>query len=211
MIKTALRAATAALALSLPIAVPAQQLPAATIAIVDGERVGRTCTACAAALAQLQAQDTQLTQRRQQLATPLQTEAAALDALVRAVPQGQQPDAALTQRIQTFQNQQQAAENELQQRAATLQRNLSFVQQQIAQRIRPAAQQVGRQRGAALIIERRQVMDVLNPALDISDAVLAVVNQNSTPINVNAPPPQQQPAQQQPQQQQQPPRRPQGR
>ncbi|MGZ8283286.1 MAG: OmpH family outer membrane protein [Allosphingosinicella sp.] len=203
-------ASLAALALATPAIVQAQALPAVTIAIIDTNRVGRTCTACAAALTQLQAQDTALEQRRTQLATPLQTEANAIDTALRALPQGTQPDAAMQQRVQTFQQQQRAAETEIQGRGQTLQRNLAFVQQQIAQRVIPAAQQVGQQRGAGLVLDRGQVVHLLNPAIDISDAVLALVNQNTTPFNVNAPPPQQAPAGQTPAQQPQQPR-PQGR
>jgi hypothetical protein len=46
------------------------------------------------------------------------------------------------------------------------------------------------------------------PALDITPAVLAIVNQNNTPLNVNAPPPQQQPATPAPAQPQPQPNRP---
>ncbi|MGZ8336069.1 MAG: hypothetical protein ACXWU1_05345, partial [Allosphingosinicella sp.] len=47
----------------------------------------------------VQAQDTALEQRRTQLATPLQTEANAIDTALRALPQGTQPDAAMQQRV----------------------------------------------------------------------------------------------------------------
>jgi hypothetical protein len=65
------------------------------------------------------------------------------------------------------------------------------------------------QRGANVAVERGVTLAIAQ-SVDITDAVLAIVNQNTTPLSVNAPPPQQQqqPAQQQQQQQQ---RRPQGR
>ena len=66
------------------------------------------------------------------------------------------------------------------------------------------------QRGANLALDRSSGTLAINPALDVTDAVLAIVNQNATPLNVNAPPPQQQPAAQPQQPQQQRPR-PQGR
>ncbi|MDQ4088035.1 MAG: OmpH family outer membrane protein, partial [Pseudomonadota bacterium] len=178
MNKLTFGAAAAALALAAPAAVQAQQLPAAVIAVVDIERVGRSCTPCAAALQQIQAQDTQLEQRRQQLVGPLQTQQQSLQTAVNALPRGQQPDAALSQRIQAFQTQQESAERELGQRANTLQRNLAFVQQQIAQRVIPAAQQVGQQRGATLVVPRGSVLYAA-PTIDITDAVLAAVNRNT--------------------------------
>ena len=203
--------AIAVLAVAAPAALQAQALPAAQIGMVNTDRISRTCGPCATALQQLQAQEQQIDQRRQQLAAPLQTEGNALQTAINALPQGAQPDAALRTRIQAFQTNQNNAETEMQGRAATLQRNAAFVQQQISQRLLPAIQQVGQQRGATMILDRRAVLVPINAAIDVTDAVLAVVNQNTTPLNVTAPPPAQQPAQpgQQPQQ---PPRpRPQGR
>ena len=205
-------AASAALAFALPAVAQAQALAPAVVAVVDTDRIMQTCTACAAAQTQLQAQVTQLQQRAQQLGQPLQTEEAALQTAVRALPQGQQPDATLTTRIQTFQTQQQNARNELAQREAQIQRNVAFVRQQMAERIQPAIVSVMQQRGATIAVGRDATL-AINPSVEVTDAVLAVVNQNSAAFNVNAPAPQQQPAAgqqpaQQPAQQQ---NRPQGR
>lgn len=181
--------ALAAIAIAAPVALRAQQLPAAMIAMVDTDRVSRTCTVCAAALAQLQGQENQIEARRQQLAGPLQTELTAVQAAVNALPPGTQPDAALRTRINNFQTQQQNAERELDQRSQTLQRNVAFVQQQIAQRILPAVQQVGQQRSATMVLDRRAILAPINPAIDVTDAVLAIVNTNTAPIGTTAPPP----------------------
>ena len=200
-----------ATAMILPIAAQAQQLPTPVIGIVDTDQIFRTCTQCTTANTQLQAQATQLQQRAQQLGTPLQTEEQALAGLLNALPAGQQPDQTLTQRIQTFQTNQQNAQREIAGRQEQIQRNVAFVRQQIAQRIQPAVATVAQQRGANIVLDRSDLLVQPAPALDLTPAVLAIVNQNTTPLNVNAPPPQQQqPAQQQPQQQQQQ-RRPQGR
>ncbi len=198
-------ALAAATALILPLAAQAQQLPDARVGVVDSDRIIRECTVCVAANTQLQGQVTQYQQREQALGTPLQTEEQALQTAVNAIPQGQQPNAALTQRIQAYQTNRQNAARELEGRQAQLQRNVAFVRQQIAQRIQPAIQQVAQQRGATVVVDRGASLFVA-PAVDLTPAVLAVVNQNTAPLNVNAPPPAQQPAQQQ---QQQP--RPQGR
>ncbi len=204
-----LGSAVAALAVAAPAALRAQALPVAHIGMVDTDRISRTCTPCAVALQQLQAQEQQIEQRRQALAAPLQAEGNSLQTAINALPQGSQPDAALRARIQAFQTSQNNAETEIQQRAATLQRNAAFVQQQISQRLLPAIQQIGQQRQATMVVDRRAVLVPINQAIDITDAVLAAVNQNTAPLNTTAPPPQQQPAQ--PGQPQPPRPRPQGR
>ena len=204
-------ALAAATAIFIPLAAQAQQLPPAVIGVVETDRIFRECTVCAAANTALQGQVQQLQQRAQALRTPLQTEEQALTQVVSALPQGQQPDAALSQRIQTFQTNQQNAQRELATSQERIERNVNFVRQQIGQRIQPAIQQVMGQRGATLVIDRAAAL-TYSPAIDLPAAVLAIVNQNTTPLNLNAPaaqaPAAQPPAQpQQPQQQ----RRPQGR
>ncbi|WP_129794610.1 OmpH family outer membrane protein [Sphingosinicella sp. CPCC 101087] len=192
-------AAAAALAFALPVAAPAQQLPPAVVGVVDTDRIMRECTVCAAANTQLQQQLQQLQQRADALRTPIQTEGQAIETALRALPQGQQPDAALTQRITAFQTQQQTAQQEIGTRQQQVERNVAFVRQQIGQRIEPAIQQVMQQRGATIVVDAGATLAIAQ-SVDITPAVLAVVNQNTTPLNVNAPPPQQQA--QQPQQQQ---------
>jgi len=189
--------ASALAALALPAAAQAQQLPAPVIAVINTEQVVETCTVCVAANTQLQAQGNQLQTRAQQLSTQIQTEGTALQGLVNALPQGQQPDAALAARIQAFQSLQQNADQEIGAGRERIQRNVAFVRQQIGQRIRPALTTVMQQRGATLVLDRGSVLDA-SPTLDITAAVLAIVNQNTAALNVNAPPPQQQPAAQRP-------------
>jgi len=204
-------AAFAVLALTAPVAAQAQQLPAPVIAVVNIDQIFETCTVCAAANTQLQAQGTQLQQRAQQLGTQLQTEGQALQTAVGALPPGQQPDQQLTARIQAYQTLEQNAEREIAAGRERIQRNIAYVRQQIGQRVRPAIQTVSQQRGATLVLDRGGVIDA-NAALDITAAVLAIVNQNTAPLAVEAPAQQQQAPQQpaqQPQQQNRP--RPQGR
>jgi outer membrane protein len=202
-------ALAAATAIFLPLAAQAQQLPAAVIGVVDTDSIFRTCTACAAANTALQGQVQQLQQRATALRTPLQAEEQALTQVVGALPQGQNPDAALSARIQAFQTNQQNAQRELAASQERIERNVNFVRQQIGQRIQPAIQQVMQQRGATLVVDRAAALSFA-PTIDLTAPVLAIVNQNTTPLNLNAPAPQQ-PAAQPPAQPQQQPRRPQGR
>lgn len=187
--KILLGAAFVALAATAPAVLQAQQLPAPVIAVVNTDQIFGTCTQCVAATAQLQAQANTLQARVTQLQTQVQTEGNALEPLV----QGQTPEqiranAALATRIQNFQTMQQNAEREITQTRERIQRNLQFVRQQIGERIRPAIQTVQQQRGASIVMDASQVL-ASTPALDITAAVLAIVNQNNTALNVNAPPP----------------------
>lgn len=210
MNKFLLGSAVAALAVAAPVAVSAQPLPAPVIAVVNIEQIFQTCTQCAASNTQLQAQGTQLQQRAQQLNGQIQAEGTALEPLVRAL-NGAQPDAALAARITNFNTMQQNAEREIGASRERIQRNLNFVRQQIGERVRPAITTVAQQRGATVVMDSGSLISSA-PTLDITAAVLAIVNQNTTPLNVNAPPPAQQPAAQQPAQQPQQNRpRPQGR
>ncbi|HYI46837.1 MAG TPA: OmpH family outer membrane protein [Allosphingosinicella sp.] len=181
-----LGSAVAALTLAAPAMLRAQQLPAPVIAVVNIEQIAETCTACTAANAQLQTQGNALQARVQALQQEIQTETQALQPLVNAIPAGGQPDAALAARLQGYQQRQQNAEREIGVGRERIQRNIAFVRQQIAQRLRPAITTVMQQRGATLVVDRGSVIDAA-PALDITPAVLAIVNQNTAPLNVNAP------------------------
>lgn len=207
MTKFSLVATAAALAF-IPVAAQAQNLSPAVVAVVDTDRIVSTCTVCAAANTQLQAQVTQLQQRAQALGAPLQTESQALQTAVRALPQGQQPDAALTARIRAFETSQQNAQRELSEGQERIQRNAAFVRQQIGQRVQPAIVTVMQQRGATIAVDRQATL-AINPTVDVTDAVLAIVNQNTAALNVNAPAPA--PATGTPQPQPAQPQRPQGR
>lgn len=185
-------AATAAALAFVPMAAQAQNLAPAVVAVVDVDRIMGTCTVCAAANTQLQGQVTALQQRAQALGAPLQTEEAA----IRTAIQGRTPeqiDAATRARIQAFETSRQNAQNELQQGQERIQRNVAFVRQQIGQRIQPALSTVAQQRGATIAVASNATLWNA-PSVDVTDAVLAVVNQNGAALNVNAPPPQQQPA-----------------
>jgi outer membrane protein len=200
----------AALALAAPAVAMAQQLPAAVIAVVDRDQIATTCTQCLAATQQLQAQGTAYQQREQQLTAPLNTEGQAIQTAINALPQGGQPDAALAARINAYRTNQQAAATELQGRQETIRRNQMFVVRQMTERMDPLIGQVTRSRGANIAVDISATL-AHNPAVNVTADVLALMNQNNTPFNVNAPAPApaaaQQPAAQQPQQQ----RRPQGR
>ena len=187
--KILLGAAFVALAASAPAVLQAQQLPAPVIAVVNTDQIFGTCTQCTAANTQLQTQANQLQQRVQTLQNQIQAEGTALEPLVQnQSPEQIRANAALATRIQNFQTMQQNAEREITQTRERIQRNLNFVRQQIGQRVQPAIATVQTQRGATIVMDAGTLL-AASPALDITQAVLAIVNQNTTPLNVNAPPP----------------------
>ena len=194
---THLKTLAAALSLSAAFASPAaaQRLNPAAIAVVDTDRILRECTACKAAQAQLQTQVTQLQQRQQQLSAPLQTEAQQLQQQVGAL-QGKQPDAALQQRIQALQVRQNQANEELgrgEQNVRSIQAN---VLQQINAKLGPIVNAVMGTRGASLVVDRGSVLAAA-PTVDVTNDVLAQLNQQLPTVSVTPLPQAQQPAQRQ--------------
>ncbi|HEY5713500.1 MAG TPA: OmpH family outer membrane protein [Allosphingosinicella sp.] len=170
----------------MPAAVQAQPVPPAQVIVVDSEQIARTCTACAAAATQLTAQGQAIQARVAQMRTQLETERTGIQTAVGALPAGTQPDAALQARITAYEQRQQAFSTEIQGRQQTYERNQRYVLQQIGERVRPAVNAVMTQRGANLAVDAGQIINTA-AALDVTAAVLAIVNQNAAPLNVNAP------------------------
>lgn len=197
MTKT-LKSIAFALTLSTALAAPAlaQRVNPVAVAVVDTDRILRECTACRAAQTQLQAQLTQLQQRQQQLAQPLQAEGQQLQAQIQAL-QGKQPDSALQQRIQSLQTRQTQANEELQRGEQNIRSIQTHVLQQINQRLGPIIEGLLASRSVGVVLDRGQALAV-SPAIDVTNDVLAQLNQQLPTVSVT-PLPQQQPAQQQPQ------------
>ena len=196
MNKFAIGAALAALSIAaLPTAASAQRLGPAVIAVVDTQRIFTECTACRAAQTQLQQQVQQAQQRAQQLNAPLQTEETAIQTALRAL-NGKQPDAALQTRIRNLQTQGNTAQTELANRQRTLQSTQAHVNQQIGNRLGPIVNTVMNNRGATLVVDKNTTL-ANAPALDVTNEVLAALNQQLPSVSVTPLPQQQQ--QQQPQ------------
>lgn len=191
-------AAMAAITLLTPAAASAQRLNPAVVAVVDVDRIRRECTACRAAQAQLQTQVTSLQQRQQALSAPLQTEGQQIQTAINAL-QGKQPDAALQARVTAFQTRQNTANQELARLEQTLRSTGAHVGQQIDQRLAPIIQSQLAPTGATLIVDRGSVLAAA-PAVDITNTVLAALNQQLPSVSVTPLPQGQQPAQQQQQQ-----------
>ena len=187
---------TAALVAATALATPAlaQRVPAAQVAVVDLERVGRECNACKTASTALQSQVTAFNARRQQLTSQLQPERTQLTTAVTALA-GKQPDAALTQRIQAFQQKESTAAQELERQQGQIQRNQAYISQQINTKLVPLLQPAMERRGANVLMDSGAALRFA-PGLDITNDVLAALNGVLTTVSTTAPA---QPQQQTPQ------------
>lgn len=193
MTKLYFGAALAALVATIPAAAPAQRLSPAVIAVVDIGRVSTECTACRAAATQLQTQGQQLQQRAQQLQQQLQTEGQPIQTAVNAL-NGKQPDAALQQRITAYQARQTSARQELATSEERLQSTQLNVNRQISERLRPILNTVLQQRGATVILDKGSTL-ASGANIDVTNDVLAQLNQQLPSVSVT-PLPQQQTQQQ---------------
>ena len=178
----------AALAASViaPAAASAQSIPAATIAVVDLDKVSSTCNACRTAQATLQGQVNALKARETALATPLQTEGKSIQAAIDALPKGQEPGAALEARIKAFQTKQQAGAQELQRQQTQIQRNQAYISQQISAKLGPIYQQVMTRRGANVMVEVGTTL-ASGASLDVTNDVLAALNAALPSVQTTAP------------------------
>jgi Skp family chaperone for outer membrane proteins len=178
---------TAALVAATALATPAlaQRVPAAQVAVVDLERVGRECNACKTASAALQSQVTAFNARRQALTTQLQPERQQLQTAVTALA-GKQPDAALTTRIQAFQQKESSAAQELEGKQTQIQRNQAFISQQINSKLVPLLQPAMDKRGANVLMDSGAALRFA-PGLDITNDVLAALNAVLTTVSTTAP------------------------
>jgi outer membrane protein len=178
---------TAALIAASALATPAlaQRVPAASVAVVDLERVGRECNACKTASTALQSQVNAFNTRRQTLTTQLQPERQQLQTAVTALG-GKQPDAALTQRIQAFQQKEQNAAAELEKQQTQIQRNQAYISQQINTKLVPLLQPAMERRGANVLMDTQSAIRFAS-TLDITNDVLTALNAALTSVSTTAP------------------------
>lgn len=189
-------AVLAASVATIPAAASAQRLPAAVVAVVDTGRIYQECTACRSAQTQMQTQVQTLSNRRQTLMNQLQPEGKALGEAVEKLA-GKQPDAALRQRIEAFQQRQNQANEELGQAQQRLQSIQANVLRQINERLDPIINQTMTARGATIALAVDSTL-AHSQSTDITNDVLARLNQALPAVSLT-PLPQQQQQQQQPQ------------
>jgi outer membrane protein len=178
---------SAALAVSLGAgsAANAQAIPAATVAVVDLERVTSECTACKSAAATLRGQVTALQTRETTLSAPLATEQKAIQAAVDALA-GKEPDAALQARAKAWETKRQQAAQELARQQDQIKRNQAFISQQIQTKLGPIYQQVMTRRGANVMVEAGNTL-ATSTNVDVTADVLAALNAALPTVQTAAP------------------------
>jgi outer membrane protein len=184
---------SAALAASLGAgsAANAQAIPAATVAIVDLEKVTTECTACKTAAATLRSQIAGLQTREQALTGPLQTEQKSIQAAIDAL-KGKEPDAALQARAKAWETKRQQAAQEIGRQQDQIKRNQAYISQQIQTKLGPIYQQVMQKRGANVMVEVGSTL-ATSSSLDVSNDVLASLNAALPTVQTTAPAAAQQP------------------
>jgi outer membrane protein len=166
-------------------AASAQAIPAATVAVVDLEKVTSECTACKSAAATLRGQVTGLQNREQALTTPLETEQKSIQAAVDAQA-GKQPDAALQARAKAWETKRQQSAQELARQQQQIQRNQAYISQQIQAKLGPIYQQVMQKRGANLMVEAGSTL-ATSSSIDVTTDVLAALNAALPAVQTTAP------------------------
>lgn len=159
----------------------------AKVAVADLDRITRECTACKAATAVLQQQVATYEARANQLQTSLRPEAQYLEGAIKAL-NGKEPDAALRTRVETFQRNQQAAAQELQGSQQQLQRNQTFVRDQLLSKLQTLYVGTMTKRGATVMVEVGQTL-AYDPQLDVTNDLLAALNAVLPSLQTVAPAP----------------------
>lgn len=208
--KTKLLAA-ALIAAAIPVGAAAQRVPAASVVVVDTQRIYRECNACRAAQAALQSQVTALQQRAQSLGQPIQTELQSIEQAAAAARN--QTGAARTtaeqqlqQRVTALRARETQANQELQQLEANVRSTQAHVLQQINTRMNPIISQVMQARGANLAVSTEATL-AHAAGINVTADVLTQLNAQLPSVSVTPLPQAAAPAGQQPAQ----PARPQGR
>lgn len=190
-----LLAAFAVATVAIPATAQAQRAPATVSVVVDTDRVFQQCNACKTATTQLQSQVRALEAQQKTLGDQLRPERQSLENAVRAL-NGKEPDAALTQRIQAFQQRERQAAQQLQQTQQRIQSIQAHVLRQIDQRLGPIINQAMTARGANLALSVDATLAHAQ-SIDITTDVLARLNTALPSVSLTPLPQQQQQQQRQ--------------
>jgi len=185
--KTIFISASLAASVLVPAAARAQAVPAATVAVVDVDRVRASCNACKTAIATLKSQAAAEESREKALSTSLESERASIQAAVDAL-KGKQPDAALQARIKAFQTQGQQAQAEVERGRAQIAANQQYIVKQIDDKMNPIFGQVLQRRGANIMVDQNATLATAT-SVDVTNDVLTALNAALPSIATSAPAP----------------------
>jgi Skp family chaperone for outer membrane proteins len=164
---------------------------AAPILVVDSDRIFADCTACKTATTQLQQKQAAARARAQTLQQQIQAEGKPLQDAADAL-NGKQPDAALQQRITAFQTKEKNAQQELETAQRNFESTVANVKLQIGNKLVALVEQLRARRGAAVVLAKNSTI-ANDGAVDVTNEVLASLNQQLPSVSVTPLPQQQQP------------------
>lgn len=182
--KNMTRAAAAALLLSMTAApAVAQQLSPAVIVIVDMDRIVNESAAGKQAATELQAKVTGLQSRANTLQQQLKTDA---DSIQQGQSNNTLAGAQLEQRARSFQEKQQAAQQELGRLENDVQRSRQYVIQQINDAAQPIITQVMRERNASIALAEGATLQH-SASLDVTNDIIARLNTSLPRVSTTPP------------------------
>jgi outer membrane protein len=181
---------SAAFALSLfSSAANAQAIEPAKVMVVDFDRLIFDSAAGKAAYAKLTTDQQALTARRNSIGEDIKRREDALTKLKDAVEKGVTPRETFEEQVKSYQRIVGQYEQEMQTKAAELQRADAFVKQQILAGADSVVKGLQGERGANLVMSRNNVV-LVSPGLDLTDVVIQRVNTKLPSVSTTPPPPQ---------------------
>lgn len=169
---------------ALPATVLAQAAPAATIIVVDIERVVSQSAAGKQAMSEIQGKVTALQTRANTLQGQLKTEA---DAIQAAQANKSLAGPALEARVKAFQQKQQSAQQEIGRLENEIQRSRQHVLQQISEAVGPIVAQLMKERGANIAVPKAATLQHA-PALDVTAEVITRLDKSLPKVSTTPPP-----------------------
>ena len=180
---SAAMAAALLIAGALPAPALAQSAPAASIIVVDIERVVSQSAAGKQAMGEIQGKVTALQTRANALQGQLKTEA---DAIQAGQANKSLAGPALETRVKAFGEKQQSAQQEVGRLENEIQRSRQFVLQQISDGVGPIVSQIMRERGANIALPKGATLQHA-PALDVTTEVISRLDKSLPKVSTTPP------------------------
>ena len=180
---SAAMAAALLIAGALPAPALAQSAPAATIIVVDIERVVSQSAAGKAAMGEIQGKVTALQTRANALQGQLKTEA---DAIQAGQANKSLAGPALDTRVKAFGQKQQSAQQEVGRLENEIQRSRQFVLQQISDGVGPIVSQIMKERGANIALPKGATLQHA-AALDVTTEVITRLDKSLPKVSTTPP------------------------
>jgi outer membrane protein len=168
---------------ALPAPALAQSAPAATIIVVDIERVVSQSAAGKAAMGEIQGKVTALQTRANALQGQLKTEA---DAIQAGQANKSLAGPALDTRVKAFGQKQQSAQQEVGRLENEIQRSRQFVLQQISDGVGPIVSQIMKERGANIALPKGATLQHA-AALDVTTEVITRLDKSLPKVSTTPP------------------------